>query len=71
MKFTIIATILSFAAFSMAAPIAAPAAEGVFSQDQPQMQTSTDIPSDVVARQNHGMCVAAPNGGEPVQIPNC
>jgi hypothetical protein len=53
MKFTIVAAILSFAAFTMAAPIAAPAAE------------------DVVARQNHGMCVAAPNGGEPVQIPNC
>ncbi|KAF2200966.1 hypothetical protein GQ43DRAFT_441012 [Delitschia confertaspora ATCC 74209] len=51
MKFTILATVLTFVALAIASPI--------------------PVADDVSARQNHGMCVSAVDGGDPVQIDGC
>lgn len=68
MRFTaVIATILSMAAFTIAAPIAN---EGSLHPHGSPTNNDTDSAAEVAARQNHGMCVKS-TGGQVEQIPNC
>jgi hypothetical protein len=73
MKFTsVIATILSMAVFAVAAPIANEGQYSSYTILNPvtHRQVLTCIFLDVVARQNHGMCVKS-TAGQVEQIENC
>ena len=62
---TIIATILSMAAFAIAAPVGMSCSNGggVF-------ESEANYLAEVDARQNHGMCVKS-TAGQVEQIANC
>lgn len=68
MKFTILATVLSMAAFAIAAPIVTEGMSLHLGVKKDELNANARI--DVVARQNHGMCVSSA-GGTVTQIEGC
>lgn len=72
MKFTtIVATILSMAAFAVAVPIVVPtSSKGNTSPTKAQEDSRTDTTADVEVRQNHGKCVKSEGGGVMEDV-NC